>query len=39
MEWVELYNQMSVNMDVSHWALTGGVEFQFPEGTVVSGGG
>ena len=39
MEWVELYNQMSVNMDISNWALTGGIEYRFAEGTVVPGGG
>ncbi len=39
MEWVELYNQMSVNMDISHWSLTGGIGYQFAEGTVIPGGG
>ena len=39
LEWLELYNQMAVNMDLSNWALTGGIEFKFPEGTVVAGGG
>jgi hypothetical protein len=39
LEWIELYNQMAVNMDISSWSLDGGVQFQFPEGTVIPGGG
>ncbi len=38
-EWVEFYNQMAVNMDLSGWSLSGGIEYTFPEGTVVLGGG
>ena len=38
-EWIELHNQMSVDIDLSRWQLTGGVEFTFPEGTIISGGG
>ena len=38
MEWIELRNQMAVDMDISGWSLAGGVEFTFPEGTVVPGG-
>ena len=38
-EWIELLNQMSVDMDLSGWTLGGGVEFRFPQGTVISGGG
>ena len=34
-EWIEVYNQQSVNVDISGWKLTGGVEFEFPEGTIV----
>ena len=37
-EWVELYNQMGVDIDMSGWRLSGGVEFTFPEGTVIGGG-
>src|SRR6266511_889019 len=36
MEWLELYNQMSVNMDISNWRIAGGVEFQFPSNTVFA---
>src|SRR5882724_1569174 len=39
LEWLELYNQMSVNMDLSGWSLDGAVQFKFTEGTVVPGGG
>jgi hypothetical protein len=39
LEWIELYNQMAVDMDISRWSLGGGVRFDFPEGTIVRGGG
>src|SRR2546428_10219392 len=39
LEWIELYNQMAVDMDISRWSLGGGIHFEFPEGTVVRGGG
>ena len=39
LEWVELHNQMAVDMDLSGWTLSGGVAYRFPEGTVVDGGG
>ena len=39
LEWVELHNQMAVDVDLSGWALTGGSSYQFAEGTVISGGG
>lgn len=38
-EWVELHNQMAVDMELSGWRLAGGIEFSFPEGTIVPGGG
>src|SRR5436190_8441417 len=38
LEWVELYNQMAVDMDISKWSLDGGIEYTFPEGTVINGG-
>ena len=37
-EWIELHNQMAVRVDLSGWAITGGVEFTFPEGTVIEPG-
>ena len=34
-EWIELHNQMWVDMDVSQWRLAGSVDFTFPRNTVV----
>ena len=39
LEWVELQNQMSVDIDISGWSLDGGIEFRFGEGTIIRGGG
>src|SRR5438874_5150559 len=39
LEWVELYNQMAVDMDISGWYLTKAISYKFAEGTVVPGGG
>jgi hypothetical protein len=39
LEWVELHNQMAVDVDLSGWSLTGGVNYEFAEGTVMPGGG
>lgn len=39
MEWVELHNQMAVDVDLSGWTITGGVEYEFAEGTVIPGRG
>ncbi len=38
-EWVELHSQMAVDVDISGWSLTGGIDFAFPEGTIIPGGG
>ena len=38
LEWIEFHNQMSVNMDLSQWTVTGGVGYRFPEGTTVPAG-
>jgi len=38
-EWIELHNQMAINVDLSGWKLTGGVDFVFPEGTTIPGSG
>ena len=37
-EWVELHNQMAVDVDLSSWTLENAVSFTFPEGTVIAGG-
>ena len=34
-EWIEFHNLNGVNVDVSGWRLRGGVNFDFPQGTVV----
>jgi hypothetical protein len=39
LEWVELYNQMAVDVDMSGWSLAGSVSFTFPEETVIPAGG
>ncbi|MDB6032186.1 MAG: hypothetical protein JWM16_2524, partial [Verrucomicrobiales bacterium] len=39
LEWIELYNQMAVDMDISGWYLTNGISYKFAEGTVIQGGG
>src|SRR4051812_24232918 len=39
MEWVELQNQLAVDVDLSGWFITGGVGFNFAEGTIISAGG
>ena len=38
-EWIELYNQMGINVDLSSWRISGGINFDFPEGTLVPPGG
>ena len=38
-EWVELHNQMAVNVELSGWSVSGGIQFQFAEGTIIPGGG
>ena len=39
LEWVELRNQMSVDVELSGWRLDDGVNFQFADGTVLEAGG
>ncbi|MCA9166854.1 MAG: lamin tail domain-containing protein, partial [Planctomycetales bacterium] len=39
MEWIELYNQLTVDMDLSDWELRGAVEYKFPDHTIVPGKG
>lgn len=35
LEYVELHNQLSVNVDMSGWLFDGGITYAFPEGTVI----
>lgn len=37
-EWIELHNQMSVDVDLSAWTIGGGVAYRFPPGAVIRGG-
>ena len=36
LEWVELYNQMSVDIELSNWRVEGGIEFRFPTNTILA---
>lgn len=38
LEFVEIHNQHGVDVDISGWKIDGGVEYVFPEGTVIGGG-
>lgn len=38
-EWVELRSLQGVDVDISGWRLEGGIEFQFPPGTITRGRG
>jgi hypothetical protein len=38
-QWLELCNQMSVDVDISGWSVVGGVNYTFAEATVIPGGG
>jgi hypothetical protein len=39
LEWIELYNPMALDMDLSGWSLAGGVTYTFGEGTIMLAGG
>ncbi|HTI72032.1 MAG TPA: lamin tail domain-containing protein [Candidatus Limnocylindria bacterium] len=34
-EWLEVYNAMSIDIDLSGWRVEGGVQYQFPRNTVL----
>ncbi len=38
-EWIELYNPMALDMDLSGWSVEGGVSYAFADGTVMAAGG
>ena len=38
-EWVELFNAMSVDVELSDWQIEGGIEFRFPTNTILAAGG
>ena len=37
-EYIELYNQSTVSVDLSGWRLRGGIRYEIPAGTVLTGG-
>src|SRR4029078_1408852 len=37
LEWVKLYNQHAVDVDLTGWSITGAVNFDFPANTVMKG--
>ena len=37
-EWIELHNQMSIQVNLGGWSLRGGISYSFPEGTVMEPG-
>ncbi|HXF10928.1 MAG TPA: lamin tail domain-containing protein, partial [Desulfuromonadaceae bacterium] len=39
LEWLELYNQMSVDIDLSGWRIEGGIDFLFPTNTIILANG
>src|SRR5512135_2319534 len=39
LEWVELHNQMAVDVDISGWSLAGAIQYTFPSNTVAPGRG
>src|SRR4026207_237571 len=39
MEWIEFHNQLAVDLDVSEWSVTGGIDYKFPVGSVIKGRG
>jgi hypothetical protein len=38
-EWLELHNQLSIDVDLTGWRLTGGANYTFPAGTTLKAGG
>ena len=34
-EWIELFNQMGIKTDISGWRLAGGIDYTFPQGTIL----
>ncbi|MBI1839869.1 MAG: lamin tail domain-containing protein, partial [Verrucomicrobia bacterium] len=38
-QWIELYNRSGAQVDLSGWRFTAGVDFQFPQGSLLAAGG
>lgn len=39
LEFIEFHNQLAVDMDISQWRVAGGVNYRFPDHTIVPGRG
>lgn len=39
LEYIELYNQLAVAVDISNWRIDGDIDYNFPEGTIIAGQG
>jgi len=39
LEWLELYNQNAVDVDLGGWRITDAIDYAFPSGTIIKGGG
>lgn len=39
LEWIEFHNQLAVDLDVSGWSVSGGIDYAFPNGSVIRGRG
>ena len=39
LEWIEFHNQNSINVDLSGWRMTEGIDYTFPNGTTIRAGG
>ncbi|HWQ92728.1 MAG TPA: lamin tail domain-containing protein, partial [Clostridia bacterium] len=39
LEWVELHNQMAVDVDLSGWSISDAIQYTFPKNTVIPGRG
>ena len=37
-EWLELYNQLSIDLDISGWYISGSVQYRFPQGSIIHAG-
>jgi hypothetical protein len=38
-EWIELFNRGAESVDLTGWSIDGGINFRFPDGTVMPAGG
>ena len=39
LEWVEFHNQLAVDLDVSGWTVSGGIQYTFPNNSIIRGRG